>query len=118
MVDYISANSQISHWATFSYPGGSAGSTILTHFEGISSVQKGVYTLSADSDVSGSSSGGQGSFVTVRRNANGTFGTATWVNLNYPGATGTTSSNSVFGNQVVGIIIGTDEFAYQATVSG
>jgi hypothetical protein len=77
-----------------------------------------VARFNADSDVSGSSNGGQGSFVTVRRNANGTFSPPTWVDLNYPGATGTTSSNSVFGNQVVGIIIGTDEFAYQSTVNG
>jgi trimeric autotransporter adhesin len=56
--------------------------------------------------------------VTVQRNSNGTFGPASWVNLNYPGSTGITSSNSVFGNSVVGVIVGTDVFAYQATVDG
>ena len=117
IVDYNSATGQFSHWTSYSYPGGAAGSTILTHFEGISSVQKGVYTLNADSLLSGSSDSGQGSFVTVRRNPNGTFGPATWVNLNYPGSTGVNSSNSVFGNAVVGIVSGTGVFAFQATIN-
>jgi hypothetical protein len=35
----------------------------------------------------------------------------------YPGSThGVTSSNSVYGNQVVGIVISADPFSYQATV--
>ena len=80
-------------------------------------MKKGVYTLNADSVLSGSSNGGQGSFVTVRRNPNGTFGNATWVNLNYPCSTGINSSNAVYGNQVVGIVTGTSEFAFQATVN-
>jgi hypothetical protein len=117
LVDYNSATGQFSHWTSFSYPGGAAGSTILTHFEGISSVEKGVYTLNADSAVSGSTNVGQGSFVTVRRNASGTFGPATWVKLNYPGSTGINSSNSVFGNAVVGLVTGTGVFAFQATVN-
>jgi hypothetical protein len=37
--------------------------------------------------------------------------------LNYPGSTHSmTSSNSVYGNQVVGLVIGADPFPYQATV--
>ena len=118
MVDYNSSTRQFSHWTSFSNPDGTAGSATLTHFEGISSVKKGVYTLNADSVLSGSSHGGQGSFVTVRRNPNGAFGNATWVNLNYPGSTGLTSSNAVYGNQVVGIVSGTSQFAFQATVNG
>ena len=61
------------------------GTNFVTHFEGISSVEKGVYTLSADSVQAGTGNPVQGSWVTVRRNTDGSFGPATWVNLNYPG---------------------------------
>ena len=49
MVDYNSATNQFSNWASFSYINGADGSNFHTHFEGISSRKKGVYTLSADS---------------------------------------------------------------------
>ncbi len=117
LVDYNSATGQFSHWTSFRYPTGAVGTTYITHFEGISSVTKGVYTLSAMSAQTGSSNLTQGSVVTVRRNPNGTFGHAVWTNLNYPGVKGLTTSDSVYGNQVVGIVLGnTGEFSYQATV--
>ena len=57
----------------------------------------------------------------MHRNTDGSFGTATWVNLNYTGVDPTvniTSSNSVYGNQVVGIVIGPNgTTSYQATVN-
>jgi hypothetical protein len=118
LVDYDSATGQFSNWASFDYP---YGTNFVTHFEGISSVEKGVYTLNADSLQVGSSNPTQGSWVTVRRNADGSFGPATWVNLNYTGVdptTNITSSNSVYGNQVVGIVIGpAGPFSFQATVN-
>jgi hypothetical protein len=86
-------------------------SFIETHFEGISSVKKNAYTLSDDSMQEGSSIG-QGSFVTVRRNQDGTFGAGSWVNLNYSSAKVLTSANAVYGNQVVGIVAGTNELAF------
>ena len=42
------------NWASFDYPNGLVGQDFVTHFEGISSVEKGVYTLSADSVQTGS----------------------------------------------------------------
>ena len=48
----------------------------LGAFEGISSVEKGVYTLSADSVQAGTGDPAQGSWVTVRRNTDGSFGEA------------------------------------------
>jgi parallel beta-helix repeat protein len=117
LVDYDSATGKFSHWTSFDYPN---GVNFVTHFQGISSVEKGVYTLSADSVQAGSSNPAQGSWVTVRRNADGSFGPAVWVNLNYTGVdptTNITSSNAVYGNQVVGIVIGSDTFSYQATVN-
>ena len=121
LVDYDSATGQYSHWTSFDYPNGVVGQDYVTHFEGISSTEAGVYTLSADSVQSGSTNPTQGSWVTVRRNPDGTFGTGAWVDLNYPGVdptTAITSSNSVAGNQVVGVVIGgSGTFSYQATVN-
>jgi hypothetical protein len=119
LVDYDSATGQFTHWAAFDYPNGSVGQDYITHFEGISGDQKGVYTLSADSLQSGSTDPAQGSWVTVRRDPDGSFGQAAWVDLNYPGvAGGVASSNSVAGNQVVGIVIAdTGVFSFQATVN-
>jgi hypothetical protein len=118
MVDYDSATGQYTHWTSFDYPNGLIGQDYITHFEGISSNQKGIYTLSADSAQTGASNLGQGSLVTVRRNTDGSLGPSTWVDLNYPGVKGVVSANSAAGNQVVGIVIGdTGIFAYQATVN-
>ena len=124
MVDYDSATGLYSNWTSFNYPNGVVGQDYITHFEGISSDQKGVYTLVADSLQTGSSNPAQGSLVTVRRNADGTFSPGAWVDLTYPGVRGIASANSVAGNQVVGIVIGAAVgtsspgiFAYQATVN-
>ncbi len=118
LVDYNSATGNFSHWTSFSYP---FGTNYVTHFEGISSVEKGVYTLNADSVQSGSTNPVQGSWVSVRRNPDGSFGTAAWVNLNYPGpnpATNISSSNSVYGDQVVGLVVGPQGgIPFQATVN-
>jgi parallel beta-helix repeat protein len=119
MVDYDSATGDFTNWASFNYPG---GVNFVTHFDGISSVQPGVYTLNADSvQIGGGNNLVQGSFVTVTRNQDGTFGPATWVNLNYPGldpSTTVASSNSVYGNQVVGVVFGSGSpFSFQATVN-
>ena len=51
LVDYDSATGKFSNWTSFDYP---HGTNFVTHFEGISSVEKGVYTLNADSVQAGS----------------------------------------------------------------
>jgi parallel beta-helix repeat protein len=118
LVDYDSATGLFTNWKSFTYPN---GVNFVTHFEGISSVENGVYTLNADSVQIGSGAPARGSFVSVVRNTDGSFGDAAWVDLNYPGidpATNITSSNSVYGNQIVGVVIGTDgTTSYQATVN-
>ncbi|MBY0396756.1 MAG: right-handed parallel beta-helix repeat-containing protein, partial [Thermoleophilia bacterium] len=118
MVDYDSATKAFTHWKAFSYPTGVTQPDIATHFEGISSVEKGVYTLNAGSSMVNGSSAEIASYVTVRRNADGSFGESAWVDLAYPGASGITTSDSVAGNQVVGIAF-TDAgvISYQATVN-
>jgi hypothetical protein len=93
------------------------GVDFATHFEGISSIEPGVYTLSADSAETGSANVLQASWVRVTRKADGTFDEGTWVDLNYPGTTRSLmSSNSVHGHAVVGVVIGADPFACQALV--
>ena len=118
IVDYDKLTGEFTNWKSFSSP---YGANFITHFEGISSVEKGVYTLNADSVQAGTADPTQGSFVTVRRNDDGTFENATWVELNYPGIDpedNVTSSNSVYGNQVVGLVVGVDgPISYQATVN-
>ena len=70
LVDYDSLTGVFSNWKSFDYPN---GVNFITHFEGISSVEKGVYTLSADSVQTGTSNLVQGSWVTARRNSDGVF---------------------------------------------
>ena len=108
LVDYDSATGQFTHWTSFDYPNGPVGQDFVTHFEGISSTEKGVYTLSADSvQIGHRATPARARGSRVRRNTDGSFGPPTWVNLNYPGADrACTSANSVSGNQVVGIVIG------------
>jgi len=116
LVDYNSSTGSFAHWTSISYPNAEAGSDAVTHIEGISSVKPGVYTLSGDSYLSDSFRTGQGLFVTIRRNPNGTFGSPSFVKINYTNATGITSANSVYGNQVVGIVVENNPPPYQATV--
>lgn len=117
LVDYDAATDTFSNWKSFDYPNGPAGVNFITHFEGISSTEPGVYNLVADSIQAGSTNAAQGSWVTVTRNSNGTFDQGTWVDLNYPATPDSvTSANSVYGNQVVGLVIGPTTFAYQATL--
>jgi trimeric autotransporter adhesin len=122
LVDYNAANNTFSNWTSFDYPNGPAGINFITHFEGISSTEPGVYSLNADSVQTGSGNTAQGSWVSVRRQSDGTFDKGTWVDLNYPGNTpNISSSNSVYGDQVVGLVVqpkGTPTtFSYQATVN-
>lgn len=116
LVDYDSQTGKFSNWTAFDYPNGPGGVNFITHFEGISSTEPGVYTLSADSVQSGSANPVQGSWVSVRRNTDGTFDKGLWVDIN-DGAGGISSSNSVYGFNVVGIATSPSVIAYQATVN-
>ena len=121
MVDYDRATGQYSNWTSFDYPNGPIGQTFITHFEGISSDEEGVYTLSATSVSTATGAAPVASWVTVRRNTDGSFGPGQWVPLTVPTGGATTlftSNDSVAGNANVGIVI-TDqgEFSYQALVN-
>jgi hypothetical protein len=118
LVDYDSRTNTFSNWATYRYRNSKRSKTYITHFEGISSAEDGVYTMNADSVKRGSSGPAQGSWVSVRRLPDGTFSKAQWVDLNFDGERrGVTSSNSVYGNNVVGLVVTDQPFAYQAIVN-
>jgi hypothetical protein len=118
MVDYDAATGEFSHWTSISAPGvGPNGEALATHFEGISSPRPGVYTLAATQTALGTTTPLQASLATVMRTPDGGFDSPFWVNLNYPGSSGVVTSNSVAGNQVVGIaLVGSSFVSYQATV--
>ncbi len=116
LVDYDSATGKFSNWTTFVDPN---GSNLLTHFQGLSSVESGVYTMAADSAAVGTGTPVAGSLVTVVRNADGSFGAATWYQLHYSNldpTTNITSADSVYGDAVVGPVLGAG-FNYQALVN-
>jgi len=112
LVDYDSSTGQFSHWKALNYP---KGFNVVTHFEGISSTEAGVYTLAASSVHTGSAL--PGSFVTVRRNADGSFSDGVWVDLAYPGSAATITT-SVSGSALTGFGLGVNGSAqvFQATV--
>jgi len=117
LVDYDLSNGQYTNWTTFDYPNPGAGKDYVTHFEGISSVEDGVYTLSATSLGSGTGTETSviGSWVQVRRLPGGGFDSGNWVDLEYPASGEATYGNSVYGNAVVGIV-GAASFSYQAEI--
>jgi parallel beta-helix repeat protein len=120
LVDYDRATGTFSNWRAYSYQSPDQV-TAGTHFMGISSVEKGVYTLSGTGFVSGAieSSG----LATVVRQTDGSFGDMTWVELDPPesvtGVSGLPSANSVYGNAVVGIVLNNEgsPVSYQAEVN-
>ena len=122
IVDYDSSTGEFTHWTSLEYP--YYGPEFLTHIQGISSVEKGVYTLSADSVEVGSGNPAQGAWVSVRRNTDGSFTLQDWINLEMTvdpntgdPVEGLASADSVYGNQVVGIFIGDAIFNYQASLN-
>src|SRR5262249_46349225 len=69
MVDYDAASDSYTNWTSFPYPNGIVGHDYVTHFEGISSPENGVYTIAADVlDRPSPATPAQGATVVVRRN--------------------------------------------------
>jgi hypothetical protein len=115
LVDFDSATGQFSNWKSFTYTSPSNGASGITHFEGISGVEPGTYTLAATAATEAGTIAG---FVTVRRNADGSFGEMQWTDLAPSVVGGSAFADSVYGNAVVGIDPNsTGVNAYQATVT-
>ncbi len=119
MVDFDSSTNTFSNWKTFKYSNPVTGYSAITHFEGISGVEDGKYTLAGVALDEGATVAG---FVTVYRNADGSFGDMIWTDLkptNSDGTPvdGTAFADSVYGNAVVGIAPGDSGVnAYTATI--
>src|SRR5262249_31923627 len=78
LVHFDSATGHFSHWPSFAAPDGLVGGSLLTHFEGISSPEAGVYTLAVGVAAPGSSTPIEAAMATVRRNPDGSFGPTYW----------------------------------------
>jgi hypothetical protein len=119
LVNYDSSTGLLTGWTPYDYPAGRVGQTVITHFEGISSPDKGIYTLAATSLTPGDLKPFRASIATVFLNSDGSFGPTYWTDLNDPKYAGAITNNSVAGYAAVGIV-GNDAGAfvpYQATVN-
>jgi hypothetical protein len=104
LVNYDSKSHKFSDWTSFIYPG---SVNFITHFQGISGSKSGGYQLSANS--AGLDLLAKASWVSVHSN----FKVKQWVDINYPGTVALSSSNSVAGKAVVGIVIGDGVIPFQ-----
>lgn len=103
LVDYDAKTKIFSNLQFFSYHNEKTPS-VNTHFEGITSnTTNDGYNMPSDW-LNGPKEGA--SFVTVKRNQDGTFGTAEWKDISYPGdSVKITSANTVYLDHVLGIYI-------------
>ena len=99
IVDWDSATQQFNNFTPVYYNNDQA-SSLITHFEGITTDDAGGYYLAADWGTTNPKEGA--ALVQVKRNADGSFATPSWTMLAYPGAT-ITSANTVYRKNVLGI---------------
>ncbi len=117
LVDYNKSTHQFTNLESYVYNDLSPSQVSVTHFEGITTDNKGGYNLAADWQYAESSSVTP-SFVNVSRKPGGGFGTATWINFFYPGSS-VTSANTVYLNNVLGLFTQSGvsgDFGYVATI--
>lgn len=100
LVDYdssVSGSNAFTHWSSYSYP---YNTNFVSHFQGISAPHDGFYTLVANvADTSTSPC--LGYYVTIPRQADGSFASATWFSITNEGVA--PSANSVYGKNIVGV---------------
>lgn len=114
LVDFDSATGRFSNWTSYRYTDPVTGFSGITHFEGVSGVEPGKYTMAAVALVEGVPVAG---FVTVFRRPDGSFGDLLWTSLTPPVSGSTPFADSVYGNAVVGIAPTAGAVnAYQAVV--
>lgn len=103
LIDYDGTTKTTSNLKSFSYKNETLLS-VVTHFEGITAADDNGYNMAADwINVKGSPKEGA-AFVSVKRNADGSFGEASWTNIAYPGDV-VTSANTVYKNNILGICV-------------
>jgi len=115
LVDYDAESKTTSNLKSFSYNNEKILS-VITHFEGITIADDDGYNMPADwLNVKGGPKGGA-AFVSVKRNQDGSFGEANWVDIAYPGAE-VTSANTAYRNNILGIYVTSDGSGTTATMS-
>ncbi|WP_293742002.1 hypothetical protein [uncultured Pedobacter sp.] len=105
LVDYNSKTKQTSNLKSFSYKNETVLS-IITHFEGITISKNGGYNMPSDWLTANGEKNGA-SFVSVSRNADGSFGEAKWIDIDFPDSS-VTSANTVYQNNILGIYVAVD----------
>lgn len=98
LVDYDSKTKKTSNLKSFSYKNETALS-VINHFEGITAAKDNGYHMPADW-VSVNDMGA--SLVAVKRNPDGSFGDATWSDIEFPDASSTTA-NTAYQNNILGV---------------
>jgi len=114
IVDYNAETKEINNLKSFSHSN-ETRSSIITHFEGITRAEYNGYNMPADW-VSAIGEGAGASFVNVLRNKDGSFGDAYWTDITYPDAS-TTSANTVYKNNVLGIAATSNDSGEQIIIS-
>jgi len=117
-VNYSQLNGGFSNWATFDFPDPAPGQEVVSHFEGISSTEKGVYNLAGMALDLLTGEPVKSAWVSVRQLVDGTYDEVRWVPLQYPDDPSPITANAVYGTAVVGVgANGGDLFAYQANLN-
>lgn len=119
IVDYDAATGLSSNFRAYNF-GNSPVTSVVSHFDGITSDGHGGFNLTGDwIGVGEPEEGGLGFFAHVGRNPDGSFTEAEWLSISYPGeGNGPTSGNTVYENYVLGIYVpdGGVQQGYVATV--
>lgn len=116
IVDYDSLTNTLSNWTSIMF--NDNGRSLVTHFEGIYGNLDGTYSINADVLNSPNDILPQGYFLKVSKNKKNeyVYNFDNWIKLKY-NEVGTTSSNSVANNKIIGLYIGPNEnISYQAEI--
>jgi hypothetical protein len=115
IVNYDSSKNIFYNWTSFAYTNDNV--SLDTHFEGIYKNENNTYSVNADVLNINEGLLPQGYFLIISKNSKGEFITNydNWIKLKYSDV-GTTSSNSVANNKVVGIYIGENKISYQLDI--
>jgi hypothetical protein len=115
IVDYDFTLNIFSNWTSIAFNDGR--DSFITHFQGISQNENGSYSINANVVNLSNSLISQGYFLTISRDNNNNFlyNSSNWIELNYNNI-GSSSSNSVANNKVIGLHISKNNISYQAEI--
>jgi len=100
LVDWDAVTHAPSNWTAYRFNNQTFPSTLLTHFEGITSDGSGGYDLAFDAATAADAI--RVGLAHVPRTSSGGFGTASWKTISYPDST-VTSANTVIDKTIIGV---------------